>query len=319
MADYSAHIRSGTNNAQPPVQTAADHCRQAAAYAAEVLEPVSLSACGYLAGLFHDAGKFTRRFQDYLLSGQGRRGSVNHTFAGVRFLLEQYHDLEAWGDFADVASEILALAVGGHHGMFDCVDSGEKNGFQHRLDKEDIDYDEATGGFIASCASREELDRRFREARGELAPVLEKILSMTGEEADNLRYDTETAFYSGLLARLLLSAVIEGDRRDTAEFMNNTQFPPKQSPEERKRQWGQCLARVEEKLGQMPQSSAIDKARREISNQCRQAAERPEGVFRLYVPTGGGKTLSSLRYALAHGQKYGKQRIIFTSPLLIIL
>ena len=48
-------------------------------------------------------------------------------------------------------------------------------------------------------------------------------------------------------------------------------------------------------------------------------AEERGGVYRLNVPTGGGKTLSSLRYALAHGEKWGKRRMIFTSPLLSIL
>ena len=83
--------------------------------------------------------------------------------------------------------------------------------------------------------------------------------------------------------------------------------------------WGQCLDRVEEKLDRLPQTSPIAKARRAISAQCRQAAEQPGGVYRLNVPTGGGKTLSALRFALAHAKRHRKQRIIFTSPLLSIL
>ena len=83
--------------------------------------------------------------------------------------------------------------------------------------------------------------------------------------------------------------------------------------------WFTLLTQTEEKLNTLPSKTPIDQARRTISNQCRQAAEQPGGVFRLNVPTGGGKTLSSLRFALAHARRHRKQRIIFTSPLLSIL
>lgn len=78
-------------------------------------------------------------------------------------------------------------------------------------------------------------------------------------------------------------------------------------------------ADLEGKLNTLSQESPIDRARQAISDQCRQAAEQSGGVFRLNVPTGGGKTLSSLRFALAHARRHRKQRIIFTSPLLSIL
>lgn len=153
----------------------------------------------------------------------------------------------------------------------------------------------------------------------ELTPVLEHICTMTGDEAGDERYDQETAFYSGLLARLLLSAVIEGDRRDTAEFMDGRHFPAKDTGEIPGQLWESLLNRVEKKLDELPCDSPIGRARRAVSDRCRQAAGRPAGVFRLNVPTGGGKTLSGLRFALAHAGCHGKQRIIFTSPLLSIL
>ena len=60
-------------------------------------------------------------------------------------------------------------------------------------------------------------------------------------------------------------------------------------------------------------------ARSELSDLCFQAASNSGGVFRLNLPTGAGKTLSGLRYALRHAEKFGKERIFFISPLLSIL
>lgn len=318
MENSLAHIKKDLSGQPIAVQTVSQHCHSTAKYAAQALEPVHLSACGYLAGLVHDAGKCTASFQNYLVNQIGQKGCVNHTFAGVHLLLERYFSADA-GEFSSVASELLALASGGHHGLFDCVDERQKNGFQHRLTKADIGYEEAKDAFFRLCASPEDLDHWFHIALEELTPVLEHICSMTGDEASDERYDQETAFYSGLLSRLLLSAVIEGDRRDTAEFMNGTQFPVERSGEELEALWSTHLHQMEEKLSQLPQNSPIGQARRDISDQCRQAAEQSGGVFRLNVPTGGGKTLSGLRFALAHARRHRKQRIIFTSPLLSIL
>lgn len=316
MESCLAHIQRDSSGAITAVQSVSNHCRNTAKYAAEALEPVSLSACGYLAGLVHDAGKYTASFQNYLVNQIGQRGSVNHTFAGVRLLLERYFRADAQ-DFSGVVNELLALAAGGHHGLFDCVDERQKNGFQHRLTKEGIGYEEAVENFFCFCISQGELDQQFQAAQQELTPILEKILSMTSE--DNEFSDNETAFYSGLLARLLLSAVIEGDRRDTAIFMEGSIFPPARSGEEQEQLWSTLLTRMEEKLNTLPLKTPIDRARHAISSQCRQAAEQPGGVLRLNVPTGGGKTLSGLRFALAHAHRHRKQRIIFTSPLLSIL
>jgi len=318
MMDFLAHIKKDLSGQSIAVQTVSQHCLNTAKYAAQALKPVHLSAAGYLAGLVHDAGKCTATFQNYMINQIGQKGSVNHTFAGVRLLLERYFSTDA-GDFSGVVSELLALASGGHHGLFDCVDERQKNGFQYRLAKEDICYEEAEENFFRFCAGQEELDQRFRVALEELTPALEHICSMTGDEASDERYEQETAFYSGLLSRLLLSAVIEGDRRDTAEFINGTQFPAPPGGEALERLWSDLLTKTEEKLNALPSKTPVDQARRKISNQCRQAAEQPGGVFRLHVPTGGGKTLSSLRFALAHARRHRKQRIIFTSPLLSIL
>lgn len=307
QAVFPAHIREGSSGQE--VQTAGEHCRNTAVYAGKCLRGIGLEQAGMLAGLVHDCGKFKTEFAKYLKDPNAVRGTVNHTFAGFRLLMERYHG-EAAESMKDLTAELLALAVGGHHGLFDCVDESRKSGLLHRMTKRDIGYDESRRNFLEQCASGEELDKRFAEAHAELLSAYEKFDALTNDPE-------EYAFYYGLLARLLLSAVIEGDRRDTAEFMCRTTYP--EEPNDMRIFWNPYLERLEEKLSRFPQDTPIQKARREISDRCRAFAEKPGGIYRLNVPTGAGKTLSSLRYALAHGQKWGKRRLIFTSPLLSIL
>ena len=82
---------------------------------------------------------------------------------------------------------------------------------------------------------------------------------------------------------------------------------------------GRELHYAEEKINALDCTNDVNRARREISDRCRQEAEQQPGIYQLCVPTGSGKTLSALRFALAHAAKWGKRRLIFTSPLLSIL
>lgn len=307
--EFYAHIREGASGAQV-AQTVAEHCQGTARYARRCLEGIGLGEAGHFAGLIHDLGKMKREFMDYLQSAQGVRGSVNHTFAGCRMVLEQFHG-ETARKPEDLTAELMACAVGGHHGLFDCVDEDGHSGFEHRMHKTDIGYDESKRNFLEQCAPMAQLEAGFQKAHGELLPVYEGLGELAGEDG------AEYAFYLGLLARLLLSAVIEGDRRDTAEFMNDMRYPGE--PTDLSTFWGRYLTHMEEKLAEFPQDTPIRRARGAISDQCRAFAQKPGGVYRLNVPTGAGKTLSALRYALAHAKKWGKRRLIFTSPLLAIL
>lgn len=310
---YLAHIAPDGRE-----QTVEAHCRNSAEIAAKTLLPIGLSKTAFLAGLLHDAGKFKKAFADYLqeaVKGENvARGSVNHTFAGARYCLERWHSAAEEFGYSDVTAELLAYAIGGHHGLFDCIDPNGKNGFFHRQTKENIDYGESVCNYLQYCADEKTLDELFGEAVQEMTPVLEKITMIPSEDA---LADEETMFYIGLLARMLLSAVIEGDRADTAAFMSKAAFP--EYPRDMRPIWEKRLAFLERKLSEFPHERPIDQARCAISEACASAAGKSGGIYRLNVPTGGGKTLSSLRFALAYGKKWNKSRIIFTSPLLSIL
>lgn len=301
-------------------QTAEQHCKNTAKYASATLETVGLADSAYLAGLLHDAGKFKNEFNDYLKKAVSDRddvvrGSVNHTFAGVRIAIERWHKSNR-SDYSQITAELLAYAIGSHHGLFDCMDDVGGNGFYHRLTKENIFYEEAKENYYKICAGGEELDTLFCKADKEVEIVADKIKVMP-RQVDSCLANGEIYFYIGLLARLLTGAVIEGDRRDTAEFMDNRIFP--QWPADMTETWSMVLEHLEAKLGAFPADKEIDKARQYISNQCRSYADEAGGVFRLNVPTGAGKTLSGLRFALAHAKRWNKRRIIFTAPLLSIL
>ena len=305
-----AHKRE-TKSGQIVWQTLQEHLRGAARRAAECLRPVGLENAAYLAALLHDAGKAAPAFQKYLAAGDhSARGQVIHSFQGCRYLMEQFHEETDPVRTGVMASELLAFAIGAHHGLFDCVDPTRRIGLKYRAEKQGISYEESVQGLFSQGISKQEIERLFSSAVGEINPILEQL---EREYVD----DHEYFFVVGLLARLLLSAVIEGDRYDTAAFMEGN--TPPNLPEDMTPVWAARLAYLEEKLQGKPHDGEIDNARQKISETCGAFAEKASGIYRLNVPTGGGKTLSSLRYALAHAKQFGKKRLIFTSPLLSIL
>ncbi len=312
MKGYYAHVREDGKT-----QTVAEHLRRTAEKAAECLKECGLSNAGYLAGIVHDMGKYSPDFQSYIREGNAsRRGSVIHSFQGCQFLLNQFNSSQ--DPYESFTAEIIAFAVGAHHGLFDCVGEAKDIGLQYRKEKDGIHYPEAVCVLSDEVITNAEIAKVFSAAVEEIRNVLDILDKNSGEDADY-------AFYAGLLARLLLSALIEGDRQDTAEFMNDVSFP--QWPEDMRPIWQERLHTVEEKIAALSTNTKtksetekmIARARATISETCKTSADLPCGIYTLNVPTGGGKTLSSLRYAIAHAEKYNKRRIIFTSPLLSIL
>lgn len=298
-------------------QSVRDHSRQTAEYASRRLSCIGLTKAGYFAGLIHDLGKARDAFSDYLedaVAGKRPR-KVNHTFAAVKFIMKRYYS-EAVNSYDQLACEILAAAVGSHHGLWDIYDPEDKkseDGFSHRINVEDkeINYEEATENFFREVATEEELDRLFYQASEELKLVLERILRSGCFSCEN-----ERRMLCGYLTRLITSALLEGDRRDTAEFMDGKK---QERPHVDKAFWERQLAYMEKKLQAFPQDTQISKVRAEISDQCKAFAKRGSGIYRLTVNTGGGKTLASLRYALAHAVEAEKEKIIFIIPLLSVL
>ncbi len=293
-------------------QTLKDHSVQTAKYSQKCLESSGLGQSAYLAGLLHDFGKATKKFNTYLEAGfEGKnvvRGSVNHTFAGCIYLWEKYHKTTS-KQMECLTSEILCCAIGGHHGLFDCVDFEGKSGFCHRIEKDrkELCYEEAAANYLEQVADEKSIDELFQCAVLEITGLFEKIKLRCNKQSG------QAWFQISMFVRMLQSAVIYGDRRDTREFMMQNK------QETVCVDWSREIAYYEEKIGQFNANSMLNQVRTDISDQCKQFAENPTGIYQLNVPTGGGKTLSVLRYALWHAKEYQKKKIIFIIPLLSVL
>lgn len=312
--EHPAHIRS-----DGAVQTVREHCEGAALLCERKCTEIGLGKTAYLCGLLHDAGKCTEQFKNYIEKAakgeEVRRGSVIHSFAAVRYLLTKHHDIE--DIISAAAAELISVAVGSHHGIFDCFDKTGSCGFTYRVVKQPEYDDGAMASYWEEVAQESEIDRLFDIAKAEVKSKIKAIFSFSKSSKNPDEFNYEFYFYFSLLSRFLISALIDADRTDTAHFDSGDSFSDNAG--ETSSIWEQCLLNYNSYMSTFPSESPIQRARQELSDICLKASEKPSGIFRLNIPTGGGKTLSGLRFALNHAQKHGKKRIFFISPLLTIL
>lgn len=314
MNAHLAHITTITEKRVE--QTVAEHSRNVADYAGEKLKGMGLFHTAYLAGLLHDMGKCTQKYQKYLAAASAgeevARGTVNHTFCGCIYLLKRYHVGKPQG-MDTVTCELVVYAMGAHHGLFDCVTLQNTSGFVHRLEKDpqEIGYEEAVGAFLSECVTAEEIERLFLLAQQEVTALFQGLKQRFGTNRSPI------SFLMGMAARLLLSAVIDADRRDTAEFMQGKLQQRVVASDDF---WEAQIAHLEKTLSEFSSQTPINAARSLFSEQCRSFAQQHGGgIYRLTLPTGAGKTLSALRYGLHHAKAFQKKRIFFVIPLLSIL
>lgn len=305
-------------------QTVLEHSCKAADMAYQFLSPLGFGATARLVMLLHDSGKAREAFSDYILKGAYQKGQVIHTFQGGRYLMEKHHDTQNGAECC--ASEILATVIWSHHGLIDCIGpswDGVKDGIVHRMS--DVRVGGVGLGYAETLRSmsciQDEIETLYDLSVKELFDVLQGLQALLKPRLNPAPNQIcgEFSFYTGLLMRLILSAVVDADRRDAAEFVSDAVYPPVLSRLERQKLWQDSLQNVESYIVAMDHESNIGKARAAISDMCREAAEIVPGLFYLQVPVGGGKTLSGLRFALAHALKYDMERIVLVSPRLSII
>lgn len=326
---FVAHHRL-TDGAWQPLE---DHLEGVAALAAQFASKLGLQDLGELLGLLHDFGKFSAAFQAYLKSAIGvlnqdededwvdaknLKGKVDHSTAGAQFA---WQFLSRGSPMEQIAGQVVALCIASHHsGLIDCVGAGPGNFgedlFSRRMSKatQQTHLDEVQR--LASPQLLQRCNNLLSSAK--FVPHLQELLAGIGRanKAD-AQHGPVNAQQFGLLVRFIFSCLIDADRIDTADFERQRQGRPR--PKGSYASWPILIERLELHLSRLPSTRPVDRQRQEISLQCRQAAARPGGIYTLSVPTGGGKTLASLRFALHHAQQRGLDRIIYVIPFTSII
>lgn len=284
------------------VQTLRDHLHNAGDLA-ESYES-EFSQIPRMAALLHDVGKVAQQFQTYLISGKGRRGEIPHARQGA-FVV---NDLPISNSAAEIVKEILELVIAKHHGELpDCINEIGDEAFLTGFTEADKQNPKYAYGEIKQGLHDLDLDLQdtFQQAEKDVFDFAgrTKLLKLSKDS----RY-----FYSGLLVKYVYSRLIDADRTDTAYFETKEQYHPI------KADWSELIRRLDESMKSFDSTSEINKIRQQITEQCRQAGSRETGIYRLSVPTGGGKTLASLNFALHHALETGKRRIIYVIPYLSI-
>lgn len=298
-------------------------------------DAAGLKVSGLLIGMLHDLGKFSERFQQYIrsqnqdderleydddsVSGKVR---INHSAAGAQRLFELWDALpkNRTGGCAPVVFDLLAGAILSHHNLGGLVDflsaDGEQTPYSQRLSRD------------SSHTFLHEVRERIAITPRTTLRVCRELHAFTQAVIDDAQGNvTEKNLQHILLEKFLYSCLIDADHTDSADFDTpaNQRFRKLRSPVD----WRSLHARFEQayraKYGdEYSGDDPVVKTRRTISQACLDRAATPHGVYRLPVPTGGGKTLASLRFALAHAAHRQDsaspiRRIIYVLPFTAIL
>lgn len=311
---YIAHQRKSDGTKQ----TVEEHLLAVAELAKFSAGKIGLPHSGELIGLLHDLGKYSSAFQNYINSAlgnidpdaeefvdaNGNKGKIDHSTAGAQLIKSVENSHKAF----PYLSQILTLCISSHHGgLIDCLAPDGSDAYSKRMKKEDKEthYGEVLGKVDSQVITRINEILKDESLISELLPLF-KIIP---------RYKTE--FYLGLLTRYLLSCLLDADRTDTADF----EYP--QNKEIRLKakypKWDEFITALVNRLAEFKTENRVDEIRSEVSLACKMAGSREQGIFTLTVPTGGGKTLASLRFALEHARKHDLDRVIYVIPYTSII
>jgi CRISPR-associated endonuclease/helicase Cas3 len=297
---YFAHSRAD----RPPSdwEPLLDHLENVARRAEQFAGKFGVGTWGRQLGLWHDLGKYNSRFQHYLREANGYEihleekpqvaEKVPHAAAGAKYAIQELHGKRA------VEGWLLAYAIAGHHaGLPDGVND-QRSCLRDQIQRTDISWEGAPAELLMPL------------------PLETPKLSFDSEQSKR------AAFQLALFGRMLFSCLVDADFLATERFLD---LWKSQQREAVAMSLADLLGPLNEHLNQLAGKSTttnVHACRQGILKACRTAAELWPGLFALAVPTGGGKTLASLAFALEHARRHPKigfERVIYAIPFTSII
>ncbi|MDA8412720.1 MAG: CRISPR-associated endonuclease Cas3'' [Desulfobacteraceae bacterium] len=258
-----------------------EHLRGTAELAARFAAQFGCAEWGWLAGLWHDLGKHSDEFQHYIREGGAK---TDHSSAGAIHAVGQH------GTFGRVAAYLIA----GHHtGLPDWLSDSEP------------------GASLAQRLTKVELLERL-----ESLTIPSELLSQ--ERPAERPKPPATELAASLWIRMLFSCLVDADFLDTEEFFDSTQTNQRGGFAS----IGNLTPFFEKFMADKLAAASVtpvNQLRSEVLRQCTHKASLSPGFFSLTVPTGGGKTLSSMAFAINHASAHDKRRIIYVIPYTSII
>ncbi len=279
---YYAHRTLSSDKSQWHLLT--DHLKAVACLAGKFADYFDAGPWAEIAGILHDAGKFSKEFQRRLA---GAKDKVDHSTAGARYITE------VWGDKTRL-SRILAYVIAGHHsGLadFGSISSAEDRALARRLVRDVKSYKEALQTHIPDAAKA--------------MPT----------------FPLTPGFHSGLqlslFIRMLFSSLVDADSLDTEYYAKRAQADFRGNHQSMEVLWERYNRYMRKKFHTA--TNQVELARAELLAESLNAALGEQGLYSLNLPTGSGKTLISLGFALRHAMRHGLRRIIFVIPYTSII
>lgn len=318
-ADYIAHLREKDGE----IQSLVDHLKGVSTKTGEFASKVGLKEQGELIGLLHDLGKASQEFTQYLKSAVGLsdpdedeyvdatalKGKIDHSTAGAQLI---YRSFAGNGEEAMFVAQVLSLCIASHHsGLIDCISPEGVDSYLKRMAK--LEKRAHTDEVIKKlCAEETERITIWVQSKEFSRNLIDRFKTLkTAHDSQETR-----AFKCGLLVRFLYSCLIDADRLNAADF----EMPKvaKLRNHGNYTDWPVLINRLNEKLAAF-EPEGINTVRQKISQACYDFSEKTKGLYQLTVPTGGGKTFASLRFALHHADEYKMERIIYVLPYTTII
>jgi CRISPR-associated endonuclease/helicase Cas3 len=306
---FWAHTRLNAATGKTEPHLLAEHLHEVAKLAETFAQGFG-APWARLAGLWHDLGKFRPGFQRYIrqcaaensedahVEGKVSGPEKTHSAAGALHAMEVFQRVDA--KQGQMLARVLAYLIAGHHAGLADWQNEENRDLSFRL---------------ASA----EAQREYREALQHL-PV--GALNELGA-LPSLRDAPGGPAGFALWVRLLFSCLVDADFLDTERFVNEGRsqardgFPGVDVLNAALD--GHMQRQADDLRRRGLASTPVNRMRADVLRQCREAAQLAPGFFTLEVPTGGGKTLSSLAFALAHARQHQRRRVVYAIPYTSII